>query len=137
MGAKSLLLHLNNKQMTFLNPLAQKSHVVKGIGAAGRYTMGRVRAGELCGLHTPPRPGSASCRLHGARPWCSRPAPPRCARLLCELSWLVCVPNTKCWLENPTDKVSPTFCGCEVPRGPSWRLLVKCVFCLLRPGSRV
>lgn len=27
----------------------------------------------------------------------------------CELSWLVCVPNTKCWLENPTDGKCPVL----------------------------
>lgn len=105
----NLFSHLLTTNMTFLNPLAQKSHVVKGIAAAGRYTMGQMRAGELCGLRTPLRPGFASCRLHGARPRCPRPAPPRCARLFCELSWLVCVPNTKCWLENPTDGKCPVL----------------------------
>lgn len=134
----NLFSHLLTTNMTFLNPLAQKSHVVKGIAAAGRYTMGQMRAGELCGLRTPLGPGFASCRLHGARPRCPRPAPPRCARLFLWAQLAGLCPKHQVLAGKPNRrKVSRTFCGWEAPRGPSWRLLVKCVFCLLRPSSRV
>lgn len=110
MGAKYLFPPLNSKQMTFLNPLAQKSHIVKGIPVTGRCTMGKVRAGEHPWLHVPPRPSAASCRLHGARPRCPQPALPHCLFWTCLWAQLVCLcPKHKVLTRKPNKQSVPYF----------------------------